>query len=66
MPMAQTFNPDLVIVSAGFDATEGDPLGQMKVSPAGASAQRNAWDKCQHSIILQPACTATAALDSSD
>ena len=35
MPMARSFAPDLVIVSAGFDATEGDPLGGMRVSPAG-------------------------------
>lgn len=27
------FNPDLVIVSAGFDAAQGDPLGGMLVSP---------------------------------
>ena len=39
MPMARAFAPDLVIVSAGFDATEGDPLGGMKVSPAGLSLQ---------------------------
>lgn len=37
MPMAQAYDPDLVIVSAGFDATEGDPLGGMRVSPAGTA-----------------------------
>jgi histone deacetylase 6 len=35
MPIAQEFNPDLVIVSAGFDAAEGDALGMCHVSPAG-------------------------------
>ncbi|GAB7352903.1 hypothetical protein MBLNU459_g3492t1 [Dothideomycetes sp. NU459] len=35
MPIAQDFAPDLVIVSAGFDAAEGDMLGKCHVSPAG-------------------------------
>jgi histone deacetylase 6 len=33
LPIAYEFNPDLVIVSAGFDAVEGDPLGEMKLTP---------------------------------
>ncbi len=28
----QNFKPDLIIISAGFDAHEDDPLGQMKIS----------------------------------
>jgi histone deacetylase 6 len=35
MPIAQDFDPDLVVVSAGFDAAEGDMLGRCHVSPAG-------------------------------
>lgn len=35
MPIAQDFDPDLVIVSAGFDAAEGDMLGKCHVTPAG-------------------------------
>ena len=35
MPVAQDFDPDLVIISAGFDAAEGDMLGKCHVSPAG-------------------------------
>lgn len=35
LPVAQDFAPELVIVSAGFDAAAGDPLGGCKVSPAG-------------------------------
>ena len=35
MPVAMEFDPDLVMVSAGFDAAAGDPLGQCFVSPAG-------------------------------
>lgn len=34
MPIAQEFNPDFVIVAAGFDAAAGDDLGGCYVSPA--------------------------------
>jgi histone deacetylase 6 len=37
MPVAYEFGPELVLVSAGFDAAVGDPLGVCKVSPAGFS-----------------------------
>ena len=33
LPVAREWNPDLVIVSAGFDAADGDPIGEMTVSP---------------------------------
>ncbi|KAL0850817.1 hypothetical protein ABMA28_006740 [Loxostege sticticalis] len=33
LPIATEYNPELVIVSAGFDACVGDPLGGCKVSP---------------------------------
>jgi len=35
MPIAYEFAPDMVIVSAGYDAAAEDPLGHYKVSPAG-------------------------------
>ena len=35
MPVATEFDPDLVIIAAGFDAAEGDMLGGCKVTPAG-------------------------------
>jgi len=35
MPVAFEFNPDLVIIAAGFDAAQGDMLGGCFVSPAG-------------------------------
>lgn len=35
MPIATEFNPDLVIIAAGFDAAEGDMLGGCHVTPAG-------------------------------
>lgn len=34
LPAAYEFNPDLVLVSSGFDAAIHDPLGRYKVSPA--------------------------------
>ncbi|KAK7414744.1 Histone deacetylase hda1 [Neonectria punicea] len=33
MPIAKEFNPDLVVISAGFDAADGDELGGCFVSP---------------------------------
>ena len=35
MPIAQEFAPDMVIISAGFDAADGDRLGLCHVSPKG-------------------------------
>lgn len=33
MPIAYEFNPEIVLISAGFDAAIGDPLGGCKVTP---------------------------------
>lgn len=46
MPIAQEFSPDVVLVSAGFDAAEGNPapLGGYKVSA-----------KCKHRSLPQTA-----------
>lgn len=35
LPVAHEFNPDFVIVSAGFDAAMGDPIGDCLVTPDG-------------------------------
>lgn len=35
MPIAYQFAPDLVFISAGFDAAFGDPLGGYKLTPLG-------------------------------
>lgn len=32
-PVMRSFAPDLIIVSAGFDAVQGDPLGGMNLTP---------------------------------
>lgn len=34
LPIASEFQPDLVIISSGFDAADGDPIGECHVSPA--------------------------------
>ncbi|KAL1123276.1 hypothetical protein AAG570_002362 [Ranatra chinensis] len=35
LPIAYQYNPELVLISAGFDAADGDPLGGCKVTPEG-------------------------------
>ncbi|QPG76734.1 hypothetical protein FOA43_004128 [Brettanomyces nanus] len=35
MPILYEFKPDFVIVSSGFDAADGDPIGGCHISPAG-------------------------------
>ena len=35
LPVAREYRPELVLVSCGFDIYDGDPLGAMKVTPAG-------------------------------
>lgn len=37
IPVAKEFNPDMIIISAGFDAAIGDPLGGCRISPYGYS-----------------------------
>jgi histone deacetylase 6 len=38
LPIARSFRPEIVLVSAGFDAADGDLLGQMRVTPDGFAA----------------------------
>ena len=37
MPIARQFCPELVLISAGFDAAAGDPLGECCITPTGSS-----------------------------
>ncbi|GJZ31221.1 histone deacetylase 5 [Tanacetum coccineum] len=37
IPVAKEFNPDIILISAGFDAAIGDPLGGCCVTPHGFS-----------------------------
>jgi acetoin utilization deacetylase AcuC-like enzyme len=38
LPIALAYRPEMILVSAGFDPYIGDPLGEMKVTPAGFAA----------------------------
>ncbi|KAL4561564.1 hypothetical protein LXL04_033733 [Taraxacum kok-saghyz] len=35
IPVARHFKPDIILVSAGFDAALGDPLGGCRITPNG-------------------------------
>ncbi len=35
LPVARKFMPEIIFISCGFDIYDGDPLGAMKVTPAG-------------------------------
>lgn len=35
LPIAKEYKPDLVLISAGFDAAQGDPLGGCHITPEG-------------------------------
>ncbi|KAK9107258.1 hypothetical protein Syun_023269 [Stephania yunnanensis] len=37
IPVAKEFNPDMIIISGGFDAAVGDPLGGCRITPYGYS-----------------------------
>jgi acetoin utilization deacetylase AcuC-like enzyme len=38
LPAVRAFRPSRVVVSCGFDALEGDPVGRARLSPAGLAA----------------------------
>jgi acetoin utilization deacetylase AcuC-like enzyme len=40
-PVTEKFRPDFILVSAGFDIYEGDPLGGMQISAEGFGALAN-------------------------
>jgi len=35
MPVLEQYNPELILVSCGFDSADGDPYGDLKVGPEG-------------------------------
>ncbi|KAK9669127.1 hypothetical protein RND81_13G111200 [Saponaria officinalis] len=52
-PVAKEFNPDIVIVSAGFDAAVRDPLGGCCITPYGYSVLlRKLMDFAQGKLVL--------------
>jgi acetoin utilization deacetylase AcuC-like enzyme len=57
LPVAQAFNPDIIIVSAGFDAHARDPLAEMCVTERGFAAMcwslnQLARSACAGKIVL--------------
>ncbi|KAL4360830.1 hypothetical protein GQ457_04G015860 [Hibiscus cannabinus] len=53
VPVAKEFNPDIILISAGFDAAVGDPLGGCRVTPYGYSVLLNKlMDFAQGRIVL--------------
>ncbi len=56
LPVMRQFQPDIVLVSAGFDAHERDPLGQMRVTTPGFTAMTAALcqlaeEQCQGRLV---------------
>ncbi|KAB2038017.1 hypothetical protein ES319_D03G115700v1 [Gossypium barbadense] len=53
VPVAKEFNPDIILVSAGFDAAFGDPLGGCRLTPHGYSVLlKKLMDFAQGRIVL--------------
>jgi acetoin utilization deacetylase AcuC-like enzyme len=56
-PLARAYKPQLIIVSAGYDIYEGDPLGTMDVTPSGFGAmtamlKQLAEELCEGRLLL--------------
>jgi hypothetical protein len=52
LPVADLFHPDLIVISAGFDATLNDPLGKMEVTPTCyAWLTRSLMEKCPRVVL---------------
>jgi acetoin utilization deacetylase AcuC-like enzyme len=53
LPALERFDPDLLLVSAGFDAAAGDPIGGMRVSAGGFRALADrAGTACGRSALI--------------
>ncbi|XP_062189050.1 histone deacetylase 15 isoform X2 [Phragmites australis] len=52
LPIAAEFAPDITIISAGFDAARGDPLGCCDVTPAGYSRMTSMLTACSEGRLL--------------
>lgn len=67
MPIAHEFSPDFVIISAGFDAAEGDPIGLNRVTPGGYAQMTHALTSlCEGkvAVILEGGYNPDAVADS--
>ncbi|KAL5197252.1 hypothetical protein ABZP36_000764 [Zizania latifolia] len=52
LPIAAEFSPDITIISAGFDAARGDPLGCCDVTPVGYSRMTSMLTACSQGKLL--------------
>lgn len=57
VPVGKAYDPQLILVSAGFDIYHGDPLGSMSVGPAGFSYMTRslvqlAEDVCEGRVLF--------------
>jgi acetoin utilization deacetylase AcuC-like enzyme len=50
VPLARSFAPQLVLISAGYDAHRGDPLGQCEVSDEGYAEMTRAMRRICHTL----------------
>ncbi|KAJ8535998.1 hypothetical protein K7X08_034399 [Anisodus acutangulus] len=55
---ALDFNPDFTIISAGFDAARGDPLGCCDVTPAGYASMTQMWSAFYNLRSISSSATA--------
>ena len=51
LPALARFKPDLVLISAGFDAFEHDPLAGMRVTHAGFAAMAQRLRAARRSVV---------------
>jgi acetoin utilization deacetylase AcuC-like enzyme len=62
LPIASRFQPNLVMISAGFDCAKGDPLGGMEVTPdqfGCMTAQLMSPSICPVKTVVVPLSTTT-------
>ena len=52
VPVARAYQPELILISCGFDIYDGDPLGGMRVTPAGFS-----WMTRQMRAVADEVCS---------
>ncbi|KAL5544607.1 hypothetical protein UlMin_008391 [Ulmus minor] len=52
LPVAKEFNPDIILLSAGFDAAVNDPLGGCRVTPFGYSVMLKKLMSFAHGKIV--------------
>ena len=52
LPCCYEFNPDVVVVSAGFDAASGDPIGGCDVTPAAFAHMLHALAAVAPTVLL--------------